>query len=69
MLKIENLSKVYDDGTKALHNLSLEVPDGQFLVSAGPAPKGRSYLAVWNVSDGSSRPSAVRLKKKLRPAA
>lgn len=27
-------------------------PDGQFLVSAGAAPKGRSYLAVWRVSDG-----------------
>ena len=28
MLKVENLTKVYEDGTKALHNLSLEVPDG-----------------------------------------
>jgi len=27
-------------------------PDGQFLVSAGPAPKGKSYLAVWKVADG-----------------
>jgi hypothetical protein len=27
-------------------------PDGQFLVSAGPAPKGRSYIAVWKVADG-----------------
>jgi WD40 repeat protein len=27
-------------------------PDGQFLVSAGPAPRGKSYLAVWKVSDG-----------------
>jgi WD40 repeat protein len=27
-------------------------PDGQFLVSAGPAPRGRSYLAAWRVADG-----------------
>ena len=27
-------------------------PDGQFLVSAGPAPRGKSYLAVWSVADG-----------------
>jgi WD40 repeat protein len=27
-------------------------PDGQFLVTAGPAPKGKSYLAVWKVADG-----------------
>lgn len=27
-------------------------PDGRFLVSAGAAAKGQSYLAVWRVSDG-----------------
>ncbi len=27
-------------------------PDGKFLVSAGPAPRGKSYIAVWKVSDG-----------------
>ena len=27
-------------------------PDGQFLVSAGAAPRYHSYLAVWNVVDG-----------------
>jgi len=28
------------------------VPGDQFLVTAGVAPKGRSYLAVWNVATG-----------------
>jgi WD40 repeat protein len=27
-------------------------PDNQFLVSAGPAPRGKSYIAVWRLSDG-----------------
>ncbi len=27
-------------------------PDGKSLVSVGAAPKGRGYLAVWNVADG-----------------
>jgi len=27
-------------------------PDGQFIVSAGPAPRGKSYLAVWKFADG-----------------
>jgi phosphonate transport system ATP-binding protein len=44
MLKIENLTKVYEDGTKALHNLSLEVPDGQFLVIIGLSGSGKSTL-------------------------
>jgi WD40 repeat protein len=35
-------------------------PDGQFLVSAGPAPKVKSYLAVWNVSTGKRLHGAER---------
>jgi hypothetical protein len=27
-------------------------PDGARIVSAGAAPRGKSYLAVWNASDG-----------------
>jgi len=27
-------------------------PDGQRLISVGPAPRGQGYLAIWNVSDG-----------------
>lgn len=34
-----------------VHSLRF-TPDGQFLVTAGAAPRSRSYLAVWNVSNG-----------------
>ena len=44
MLKIEKLSKIYDDGTKALHDINLEVPDGQFLVIIGLSGSGKSTL-------------------------
>lgn len=44
MLKIENLTKIYEDGTKALHNISLEIPDGQFLVIIGLSGSGKSTL-------------------------
>jgi phosphonate transport system ATP-binding protein len=44
MLKIEHLSKVYPDGTKALHDISLEVPDGQFVVIIGLSGSGKSTL-------------------------
>lgn len=27
-------------------------PDDKFIVSAGPAPRGKGYLAVWSVADG-----------------
>src|SRR4051812_38902689 len=44
MLKIEHLTKVYENGTKALHDISLEVPDGQFVVIIGLSGSGKSTL-------------------------
>ncbi len=44
MIKIENLSKTYDDGTRALHNINLDIPDGQFLVIIGLSGSGKSTL-------------------------
>lgn len=44
MLRIEGVSKVYEDGTKALHNVDLVVPDGQFVVIIGLSGSGKSTL-------------------------
>lgn len=44
MLKIENLTKVYDNDVVALDNVSFEVPDGQFLVIIGLSGSGKSTL-------------------------
>ena len=44
MLRLENLTKVYDDGTRALNDVSFAVPDGQFLIIIGLSGSGKSTL-------------------------
>lgn len=44
MLKIQNLTKIYDGGVRALNNVSFEVPKGQFLAVIGLSGSGKSTL-------------------------
>ncbi len=44
MLEVKNLTKVYDDGTVALQNVSFTVEDGEFLIIIGLSGSGKSTL-------------------------
>jgi len=41
-IALERLTKVYADGTRALHELDLEVADGEFVVFVGPSGCGKT---------------------------
>lgn len=44
MLEVRHLTKVYDNGTVALEDVSFTVPDGQFLAVIGLSGSGKSTL-------------------------
>jgi len=44
MLRVENLTKVYEDGTVALKDVSFSVEEGEFLVIIGLSGSGKSTL-------------------------
>jgi phosphonate transport system ATP-binding protein len=59
MIEFHNISKTWPDGTRALSDISLAVPRGQFCVVLGPSGAGKSTLL--RAVNGLMRPSTGRV--------
>ena len=42
MIKLENVTKIYPDGTKAVDDVNLEVDEGEICIFLGPSGCGKS---------------------------
>ena len=43
-IRMDGLGKIYDDGTRAVGDMDLEIADGEFLVLVGPSGCGKSTV-------------------------
>ena len=59
-IQLDNVSKVYPDGTRAVHSLDLEISDGELVVFVGPSGCGktsalRMVAGLEEISEGTIR--------------
>ena len=59
MLNFDGVTHVFPDGTRAVHDVSLAVPKGEFCVLLGPSGAGKSTLL--NTVNGLVMPSQGRV--------
>jgi len=59
MVRFESLQKTWPDGTRAISDVSLEIPQGQFCVILGPSGAGKSTLL--RAVNGLMKPTTGRI--------
>ena len=60
MIKFENVSKVYPNGTRGLEDVNLEIQQGEFIGIIGTSGAGKS--TVLNILGGMDQPTEEKSK-------
>ena len=69
-LVLDHITKVYDNGFRAVSDLNLEVSDGEFLVLVGPSGCGKStalrmIAGLEEITSGELRIGGRRMNEEL----
>ena len=70
-IELDQLTKVYADGTRAVHELDLEIADGEFVVFVGPSGCGktsalRMVAGLEDITDGDGAHRRARSSTSCR---
>ena len=68
MIRLKDVEKTYENGTKALQGISFTIEDGEFVFLVGPSGSGKSTIAkliagFWDVTSGSITLGGQDLKR------
>ena len=78
LIEFRNVSKVYNNGTEALHNINLKVDKGEFVFIVGSSGAGKStFLKLITCEDArtrdrsssTARTSAISVRARSRTCA
>ena len=56
-VRFEHVGKIYADGTVAVKELTLEIPDGELMVLVGPSGCGKTTALAWSQASRRCRPA------------